>query len=562
MNTQSNASTFKNKNYHQDINKKIIDFNQAFEKTGSQRAAATLTNIPRSSSRYHQQRQKACDIDEDTKAFFRTPSGMNFLHRISLAVEFVFTQVGDSGIRQIQSFYELSQLDRLISCSLGSLQKRIETQENTLIQFGEQQEKALVDTMPTKDITCCLDETFPSDICLVAIEPVSNFILLEEMAEKRDSVTWKHAMSKRLDVLPVNVIQVTSDCATALIKYTGQLEANHSPDLFHVQQDITKGTSAPLRATLKNLKTSVEQCNSRLESHIYEKQAYEDLPIKPVGRSVNYDAAILEAQIEYSDIIVDYESAKQRCDDVRESKKSLGDIYHPFDMTTGKKQTGNKLRRRLDETFNDIEVETEMAQLTDNSRQYVKKARKMIGPLVNTLELFWTRVEKQVKLLSLSKELKSLFLTYLLPAVYFEIHASKARLAEEKQSKLALSESFYEHMTNNESWKLLSDENKKNLIKQAKECAHLFQRSSSNVEGRNGYLSLYHHVYKKMNPRKMQASTIIHNYFVTRGDGTTAAERFFGSPPDDMFSWLLVNTDYPALPAKKRSIVRNLNRAA
>lgn len=563
MNTHSNASTFKNKHYRQHINSKILSFNQAFEKTGSQRAAAKLTDIPCSSARYHQQRQKSCDMDEEVNTFFRTPSGMTLLHQLSLAAEFVFTQVGDSGIRQVQLFYELSQLDRFVSCSLGSLQKRIETQENALIQFGEQQESKLVKTMPVKDITCCLDETFPSGICLVAIEPVSNFIILEEMAEKRDSATWKQAMSKRLDVLPVNVIQVTSDCATALIKYAGQsLKANHSPDLFHVQQDIGKGTSAPLRSKLKSLKKTVEKYTLKLESRQHEKQTYEDIEKKPVGRRVDHEAAVIEAEIDYEGAVTDYESAKQRCEDVRESKKMLGDIYHPFDMATGKKQTAYKLRRRLDQTFDDIEISVEGAELNESSDQYIKKARKMIAPLVSTLALFWTRVEERIASLHLSKELKSVFLTLLLPAIYFEIHASKARLAEEKRDKLDLSTSFYDRLRSHAIWKSLPERDKANLIKQAKDCAHFFQRSSSNVEGRNGYLSLYHHVYKMMNPRKMQASTIIHNYFVTREDRTTAAERFFGSPPDDLFSWLLANTDYPALPAKKRMPVQKLNCAA
>ena len=41
-----------------------------------------------------------------------------------------------------------------------------------------------------KDITVTQDETFTGGLCLVAIEPVSNYILLEQMARARDHDTW------------------------------------------------------------------------------------------------------------------------------------------------------------------------------------------------------------------------------------------------------------------------------------------------------------------------------------------------------------------------------------
>ena len=90
----------------------------------------------------------------------------------------------------------------------------------------------------------------------------------------------------------------------------------------------------------------------------------------------------------------------------------------------------------------------------------------------------------------------------------------------------------------------------------------VFQRSSSCVEGRNGQLALKHHASRKMSARKLAASTVIHNYFITRQDGTTAAERLFEQPPDDLFEWLLEHTDYPPLPAQKRSKVGKLRAVA
>jgi hypothetical protein len=45
--------------------------------------------------------------------------------------------------------------------------------------------------------------------------------------------------------------------------------------------------------------------------------------------------------------------------------------------------------------------------------------------------------------------------------------------------------------------------------------------------------------------------TILHNYYIERPDGTTAAERFFGTKPKDLFQHLINNIELLPRPAKK-----------
>ena len=49
------------------------------------------------------------------------------------------------------------------------------------------------------------------------------------------------------------------------------------------------------------------------------------------------------------------------------------------------------------------------------------------------------------------------------------------------------------------------------------------------------------------------ALTTVHNFFLRRSDGTTAAERFFGAKPADLFEWVLDTIAVPVRPAKSRS---------
>ena len=84
---------------------------------------------------------------------------------------------------------------------------------------------------------------------------------------------------------------------------------------------------------------------------------------------------------------------------------------------------------------------------------------------------------------------------------------------------------------------------------EAAKLAEVFQRSSANVEGRNGYLSLRNHQLRGLDhPRKRACLTAVHNFLRTRPDGTTAAERFFGQNPRSMFAAILDSVEIPPAP--------------
>jgi hypothetical protein len=89
--------------------------------------------------------------------------------------------------------------------------------------------------MPHKDLTVTQDETCTGGLCLITMDPESNFIILEQLAQARDQTAWNALMAPALAPLNCRVIQSTSDEAPGLLAYVEQyLEAHHSPDLFHV----------------------------------------------------------------------------------------------------------------------------------------------------------------------------------------------------------------------------------------------------------------------------------------------------------------------------------------
>ncbi|MBF0236687.1 MAG: hypothetical protein HQM12_03195 [SAR324 cluster bacterium] len=104
--------------------------------------------------------------------------------------------------------------------------------------------------MSPRQITLLEDETFHGDkICLVGLEAVSNFIVLEAYAANRDGKTWTETLNQALQEMDVQVVQVGSDEGKGLLNHITQgLSAHHSPDLFHPLQDLSRATTLALKA--------------------------------------------------------------------------------------------------------------------------------------------------------------------------------------------------------------------------------------------------------------------------------------------------------------------------
>ncbi|MFH1153690.1 MAG: DUF6399 domain-containing protein [Pseudomonadota bacterium] len=62
-----------------------------------------------------------------------------------------------------------------------------------------------------------------------------------------------------------------------------------------------------------------------------------------------------------------------------------------------------------------------------------------------------------------------------------------------------------------------------------------------------------HHGFHRLCNRKLAALTSVHNYHIRRRNGTTSAERFFGTKPRKTFELLLRNIDLPGSPAQGRA---------
>ena len=100
----------------------------------------------------------------------------------------------------------------------------------------------------------------------------------------------------------------------------------------------------------------------------------------------------------------------------------------------------------------------------------------------------------------------------------------------------------------------LSEEEKIVLVHWVHQIARSFQRSSSQVEGRNGFLAFMHKANRGLSQQRLKVLGVVHN-FDTRGqDGRVPTQRLFQRAFPDLFEFILKGVDgFPEPRGKKHN---------
>lgn len=533
---------------------KLLEFDKALRRGLSQRAAAEEAGVPRGTLRHWSDRRGALDLPEPVAAFLETPTGLAWLHRLVLAATFVMTLRGPEGIRLVCEFLELSGLAEVVGASFGSIQKLTLQMQEQVAAFGEEQREVLAQDMSPKSITVCEDETFHPKTCLVAIEPASNFILLERYVERRDAQTWNTAMDEALQGLPVQVMQSTSDQGKALLRHALDMEAHHSPDLFHPQHDLSKATALSLARRVRQAAEDYEKAVRDRERLIARHEVYRGErhgPGRPpdfAGRIERARKAAEEAQQAVDEALSDQEAC-------REAIAGLSVDYHCYRLVDGAAQSAEQIEILLGARFAVIDEVAQRAGLSQKCLKKIHKARRVTADMMATIGFVHTEIAVRLAALDISSVLRAEVATRLVPGLYLQRVAARGKLAEERRAITETAELLLAPLRAPEHpLQRLDAERAEQVHAVARICADVFQRSSSCVEGRNGQLALFHHGLHRLTETKLAALTAVHNFHIRRPDGTTPADRFFETEHRDLFSTLLERMPRLARPARPRSL--------
>jgi hypothetical protein len=482
--------------------------------------------------------------------FFETPDGLRLLHRIVLAALLVIVLMGGGGVGLVRLFLTLCGLHRLVACSDSHLHARVRALRDAIGTWGDQQRGRLAATMSPRAIGLCTDETWFDEMLLVAQEPVSGFLVVEQHAARRDAGTWALALRAGLADLPVTIEQTTSDEAKGLLALAREeLGVPHNSDVFHGQNELCKGIFGALRGKLSAAHDAIDRARTEADKVLAARTAYLATSSHGPGRPPDWSTRVGRAFEQVGEAqAAHYDLCDQQAG-LRVAIQDLGETIRPIDLRTGACQSPERVRALLVGIFEEIWERITEVGLGERTPTAVAKAERLIASWVGSIAWWRRQVAATLAEAALAPDLVTLMWTVLIPAAFLAAAAARAPTALLRAAHRAVLTDVTRPLRDPKGlWLQQSAALRQSLGKLALECAARFQCSSSAVEGRNGYLSLrYHHLHALPAPW-LKVLTVLHNYVIVRPDGTTAAERFFGQKPGDLFEHLITVMPLPARP--------------
>ena len=506
-----------------------------------ERNAAAGISVARSTARGWRDEFDASTEDGPAAAFFMTREGLDLLHFVVVAMLFVFVGSGRCGIDMVARVLQLSGLSRFVASSHGALYKLFEELMDSMCEYERVERARLAREMKPKEISLCEDENFHEGPCLVGIEPVSGFIVLEKKSDGYDANRWNGAISEALSGLPVTVRQVTSDEAKGLrLHIESGLGALWNPDLFHPLHALSKAFSPVIGAKIAASQRDLDSA----------RKAF-DKPIAPTLEDGVQELAMRVDAVDGATMSVSNAQELQR--DAHKHIRNFSDAVHPFDLKSGAPRAPEQLASAIDGELDRLAGMADKHGLPERCGAAVKRVRKLTPAFAQALGFFWTIAQQRLEKLEVSSELRSILRDDLLASAYLHLAADKAEPKSKRDEIRATAVACRTRAESKGELRTLSPEQRATIDAVLLDCAQVFQRASSCVEGRNGQHSLFHHGLHALSPKRLRVLTIMANYVVTHTDGTTAAERFFGARPRDAFEWVVRRTRLLGRPAASRN---------
>jgi hypothetical protein len=470
----------------------------------ARRAIAEALNISKSSVQRHIS-SRARRNRHPESYFWETAEGEDWLRLLVFGAIYHFGIKGGIGSDSLAKFFQVLRLNEHVGVSASAL-RELEVQFKTEIIEYEQAQSAICEQKKPDGICVGTDETFFGLPILVAIELFSGFIFSEAVCENRTYETWWKQVSSWFDKEKCNCHFMVSDGAKALVKLAlSGLDCPHVPDLFHL-----------LRALSKSLGAAIAVQQARLH-----KQQPSD-----ASESAQEIIATQRLQVE-----TDYQEYQQ-------SLHGLSQALHPFHIDTGESQMEHELPSHLQPHLSTLERLATIYAPT-KSISVLASWKRQIPAMSGLIHAWWEWVLQSLSAQALESETRNWVLDSLLPWVYWSQQTEKTRQPLLKQSYAHAAQLAYTRLLADNFTPSLTNIEQQQWVDWAVWLCSKFQRTSSAVEGRNGYLARLHHSNRGFTQQTLKVLTIIHNFDVKRDDASSPAQRLFRHDFPDLFLWVL-----------------------
>jgi uncharacterized protein (UPF0548 family) len=371
----------------------------------SQRQAAKVLDVPRSTLQAWRTYQEHLDEHPAVVAFFHSVPGLAFLHRLILGLHVVLVEVGACGIRLVCLLLQLTGLERFVGASYGTQQQVNRRVEEAIGAYRHEESTRLAREMPAKDITLPQAAPFPGGLSLVGIEPVSNYILLEQAAQARAHDTWHTLLEQALAGLNCRVIQATSDEAPGLLAYGAQhLSAQHSPDLFHVQHELSTAVTAPLAGKQRAAAKAVAQAEETLKrGHAHLANANGEPAKRGPGRPPKAPPGLEQAAQDVASAHREHQRLTEHREQVTQSIRGMGHAYHFVDLERGVRRNGQLIAGDSQRHIDTLRTIAQQEHLSATCLERSAKAERVVPKMQATIAFVSGYVRQQVRPLDLGQ---------------------------------------------------------------------------------------------------------------------------------------------------------------
>jgi len=452
--------------------------------------------------------------------FWETTDGRQWLTRLVVATLYIFGLKRGVGMDTLSEFLARLRLETQVGCSPSALRGLMQTLEATLVETAAAWEQEGVAAGEVREIIGAVDETFLEQMMLVFQDVLTGYIVQEAVADERTYATWKALVDERLKALGTNVLYVVSDRAKALIQLAEQgLECLSMPDFFHVIHDLVKSYSLAIGRHVSQAHKALEHAEAIRERHLGMAQ----------GPEAQAEGEARRAEVQR------WEAVQHT---YRHHLETLSLTLHPFGIADSAPQTSAQVNSRLHAAVEAIEALVRGHQLPAH-HDAMHKVRKQLPALAALVDFWWQGVAQDLAPFVLSPRWQQWIHECLLPMVYWDVQVSRTRCRRRKAKLRAALEAVRGAFERHTITQRLAPQVLAAWTAWATDRVRAFQRASSAVEGRNGYLSQMHHNHRGLPKQRYKVWTILHNFDCRAADGTTPASRFFRRTFPDLFETVL-----------------------
>jgi hypothetical protein len=517
--------------------KSVVIFN-AIREHGKQsvRRLAERTGLSKSSVHRHLQAVTRRDRSPES-SLWETEAGRTWLIRLVVATLFVFGLKRGVGAETLSEFFSRLRLEGHVGCSPSALRTIMHTLERLILETAVAWEQEGIAHGEIRPVIGAVDETFLQRLMLVFMDLATGYVLMEEVAADRSFDTWFDRANERLTTLGTEVLYMVSDRAKALIKlaHTG-LRCPSIPDVFHLGHDLAKGYSLAIFGRLRHAKRDLE--------HV--KQSLEKLPTSAQADPVQ----VAQAQARVATCATSLNHWQEVGRAWRQHLSNVSCILHPWRLADAIRQTSKEVEEQLRAELKAIETLLETNGLP-RKKDTLDKVQKQLAGISALVDFWWQTVRQDLTQLAMTPRWTQWAEDVLLPLMYWQKQLRRTRCPGQKAQIALVLQAVEEAFERHPCTRQLKPEVLAGWKAWAAEHARAFQRASSAVEGRNGYLSQMQHNHRGLPLRRYQVWTVLHNFDCRAADGTTPASRFFRRSFPDLFENVLSQIDELPRPRQR-----------